>query len=177
MPRSGQWRADTRKRPIPGRRGGRLEMRKATPEKHDRDHAPGGQPIPKKDLQEEPMHGHSGSHLEESCLKIERQKPFLPAQRFSIRCIHHNPASEQPCSEGLTNPHKRSTLPDRADRYLPISCMQEHFSCLESYGLLAYQSRAFIRHQLVSGYDYYFLSKSALCRRTDFGSQAGADRS
>jgi len=34
--------------------------------------------------------------------------------------------------------------------------MQEHFSCLESYGLLAYQSRAFIRHQLVSGYDYYF---------------------
>src|SRR5258707_12611394 len=103
-------------------------------------------------------------------MKIERQKLFLPAQRFSARCIQHNTAAEQPSNQGLTNPHRCSTLPDRTVRHLPISCMQEHFSCVESYDLLAYQSRAFIRHHLVSVCDYCSLPKSALYRGTDFGS-------
>jgi len=108
-------------------------------------------------------------------MKIERQKLFLPAQRFSVRCIQHNPAAEQPSNQGLTNPHRRSTLPDRTVRHLPISCMQEHFSCLESYDLPAFQFRAFIRHHLSIVCDHHFLSKSALYRRTGFGGEAGAD--
>jgi hypothetical protein len=108
-------------------------------------------------------------------MKIKRQKYFLPGQRFSLRCIQYNPASEQPCSQDQTNPYGRSTLPDRIIRNNPISFMREHFSCVESYDLLAYQSTAFIRHHLVC--DHHILSSSAFCRRTGFASQAGVDRS
>ena len=108
-------------------------------------------------------------------MKIKRQEFFLPDQRFLLRCIQYNPVSEQPSSQGLTNPHRRSTVPDCTVRNNPISCMQEHFSCVESYDLLAYQSRAFIRHYLVCDRD--FLSSSPFCRGTGFGSQTGVDRS
>jgi len=60
-------------------------------------------------------------------MKIKRQKYFLPDQQFSLRCIQYNPACEQPSSQGLTNPYRRSTLPGCTILKLPISCMQEHF--------------------------------------------------
>jgi hypothetical protein len=52
--------------------------------------------------------------------------------------------------------------------------MQEHFSCVESYDLLAYPFRAFIRHHFVC--DYHFLSSSAFYRRTGFAGQTGVGR-
>src|SRR5260370_19545025 len=74
-----------------------------------------------------------------------------------------------------TNPYKRSTLPDRAVRNNPISCMREHFSFVESYDLPEYQSRAFLRDHLCR--DHHFSSSSAFHRRTGFRIQTGVDRS
>jgi len=51
--------------------------------------------------------------------------------------------------------------------------MSEHFSSVETYDLLAYWFRAFIRHHLVLVCDHHFLFKPALYRCTGFGVQPG----
>jgi len=104
------------------------------------------------------MHGHSALTLRSLALKIERQKLFLPARRPLFDVYKHNPASEQPSSEGLTNPHKLSTLltaPTATPPPYPHAGTL--FLLVRVMAYWRYQSRAFIRHQLVSGYDYYFV--------------------
>jgi len=108
-------------------------------------------------------------------MKIKRQKYFLHDQQFSLRCIQYNPACEQPSTQGLTNPYRRSTLPGCTSLKLPYPACRNTLSCVEAYDLLPHRFLALVRHRIIC--DHHFLSSSAFCRRTEFESQTGVERS